>query len=460
MTYKSTKMSTLSCITMSIGAIIGAGLFTSLPLGITMVNSKVGWAFIAGAIFIIMRTLPSLYLQSALPVSGSTYVYLSRFLHPSIAYIQSLNSIIGSLNIAIMSMTFSNYFVQLFPEANLNLQFVAIVCALTFAAIGTFGARITGNIQNVIVALLIVALGIYIFLGIPQVNHGAKLVDFITPTMDFVKLWGAVAILNYALQGGAIVASFADEVENPRRTIPLSFFIGTGVVTIVYILIAYVTYALGPIEGAANGGYNLGAIASTFMPTLLVKFFIVAGALFATVTTLNGSLMIYSRLHAATARDGIWPAIIAKTNKYKVPYISLWASTIFAIGMMLTGIKLNDILRIVSVPGLLLGIVFYLPPILFVKRFPNAAKKSYMQLPQWLNIMLCVFSVIVSFYMGWSLLVSLKLQMIINMGIFYFIGYGYYILRWQYMKRKHGFDIIENSKKPVPQWEERNSEAV
>ena len=102
---------------MSIGAIIGAGLFSSLPMGIDMVGPKVGRALVAGAIFICMKTIPSLYMQSAIPISAGGYVYMSRFIHPSVAFVQSLNSCVGMLNIAVMSMTFASYFCQLFPNA-------------------------------------------------------------------------------------------------------------------------------------------------------------------------------------------------------------------------------------------------------------------------------------------------------------------------------------------------------
>lgn len=456
MSEKSTKMSAFSCITMAVGAIIGAGLFSALPLGITMVGHKVGWAFIAAAIFVCLKTLPSLYLQSSLPVSGSSYMYLARLVHPSVGYVQSLNSIIGTLNIAVMSMTFANYFSQLFPNAELNATVIAVVCALFFSVIGTFGAKFTGTLQNIIVALLVSALGIYIVKGMPAVDHAANIADFIAPTADFFGIWGAVAILNYTLQGGAIVGSFADEVENPGRTIPLSFFGATIIVTLIYIVIGYITVSVGPI-GDANGGYNLGAIAGTFMSANLVRYFIVAGALFGTITTLNGSLMIYSRLHFVGAKDGIWPKVLTKTNKYNVPYISLWASSIFAIGMMLTGINLSDVLKIVSVPGLLLGIVFYIPPIIFEKRYPNAAARASIKLSRPVNIALCIFSVVMSIYMGFSLLKSLTASKVISMAIFYCAGYVYYFVRWKYMKDKHGIDIIQNAKGSVPQWDLRNA---
>lgn len=456
MKEKSTKMSMLGCITMSIGAIIGAGLFTALPMGITMVGNKVGWALIAAAVFICMKTLPSLYLQSSLPISGGSYVYMARFIHPSVAFVQSLNACIGMFNIAVMSITFAAYFVQLFPGANLNKTVVAVGCALVFAALGTFGAKFTGTVQNVIVAILLAALSVYIFGGIGRVNHAVVAPDFLAPTANFFAVWGAVAILNYALQGGSVVASFADEVENPGKTIPQSFFIGTGVVTVIYILIAYVTCGLGPIPGKTGiEAYNLGALAAGFLPPWLVTFFIVAGALFATITTLNGSFMIYSRLFYVSARDKVWPAVFAKTNRYKVPYVALWFCTLCSVVVMVAGVEITQLLRVVSIPGLLLGILFYYPPMVFAKKFPNAAKRSYIHINPIVNKVLCVLSILVSFYMGQRLLFSLNRGLAIAMVSFYAAGYVYYFIRKAYLA-KRGIDMLSAGKTTPAVWEERN----
>lgn len=360
------------------------------------------------------------------------------------------------LNIAVMSMTFASYFVQLFPSSNLNPTMVAVACALIFAVLGTFGAKFTGTVQNVIIALLFAALAVYIFGGIGQVNHAETIADFITPTADFLGIWGAVAILNYALNGGSVVASFADEVENPGKTIPLSFLLGTGLVTVLYIVISYVTYGLGPVAGAEGmDACNLGALASSFLPPILVKFFIVAGALFATITTLNGSFMIYSRLFYVSAKDGVWPRIFTKTNKFNVLYVSLWFCTLCSVAAMLAGLEISDVLRIVSIPGMLLGIVFFYPPMVFARKFPNAAKRSYLKMNQIVVVILSIFSIVMSFYMGQQLLFSLDTKLAVSMIVFYVVGYIYYFALKAYMT-KHGFDMMAAGKSTPALWLEKN----
>ena len=449
---------------MSIGAIIGAGVFTSIPRGIGIVGNQIGWALVLAALFVCVHTLPSLFMQSALPASGSSYMYVAKFFHPSVGYVQSLNSLIGTLNIAVMSMTFATYFAQLLGQSNNDnlIVGVAIACAVTFGVIGSFGASVSGKVQTVIVIILMLALGVYVVGGIGKLPL-VPVTDFIIPTFTFATMWSAVAFVNYALQGGAIVASFAEEVDRPVFAIPFSFFVGTGVVAIFYILISYVTFSAGPLpipEGYTGtevqwltmDAWNLGQLSAAFLPQALVTFFLIAGAMFATLTTLNGSTMIYSRLHYVSARDGIWPKVFAKLNKHNVPWVSLWTSVGIAVVFMLFRIPTSELLSIVSIPSLLLGFIFYVPIIRFPYIFPHSARNAWFRLPQWLNVILSVLSEVIAFIMGRSVFATLTPEKATGIVVFYAVGYAYYLIRWQYMKRKKGVDIIETAKGYHPSW--------
>ncbi len=467
-TSKSNKMSLFGCIMMAIGAVVGSGVFTSIPRGIGIVGDQIGWALALATFFVFFRTLPSLFMQSALPASGSSYMYVAKFFHPAVGYVQSINSLIGTLNIAVMTTTFATYFAQLTNNVGNTgyITVVAIITAIVFGVIGTFGAKMAGNIQSVIVIILIIALGVYIFGGFANVNLVSPM-DFIIPTFEFATLWSAIAFVNYALQGGAIVASFADEVENPGFAIPFSFFVGTSVVAVIYILIAFVTFSAGPIPVAEGmdaatwatqmDAWNLGLLSENFLSPAMVTFFLIAGAMFATLTTLNGSVMIYSRLHFVTARDGVWPAVFAKTNKYNVPYVALWGSVAIAIAALLFQIPTGDLLSIVSIPGLLLGFIFYVPIVRFPTIFPYSAKKAWFRLAQPVNIVMCIAAAAIAFIMGSSLLKTLTADKLISIATLYTLAYAYYIARWQYMKKKHGIDIIEKAKGYHPSWIEHEA---
>ncbi len=470
-TQKTSNMTLLGCVMMAIGTIIGSGVFTSIPRGIGVVGDQIVWALVLAALFVCFRTIPSLFMQSALPASGSSYMYVAKFFHPSVGFVQSINSLVGTLNIAVMTKTFATYFAQLVGQTG-NVFFisaVAVVTAIIFGYLGTLGAALTGKFQSIIVVVLMVALGVYIFGSMGNIET-VPLSQFIVPTFEFATLWTAIAFVNYALQGGAIVASFADEVDNPGFAIPFSFFLGTGIVTVFYALIAMVTFNAGPLpmpagfEGgetawiASMDAWNLGQLAESFLSPSMIVFFLVAGAMFATLTTLNGSIMIYSRLHYVTARDGVWPAVFAKLNKHNVPYVSLWASVAIGVGAIILQIDTGSLLSIVSIPGLLLGFIFYIPIVRFPYIFPHCAKNAWFRLPQPVNIVMSIAAACTAFYMGQRLLWTLTIEKLIPIGILYGGAYVYYFIRWQWMKKNKGIDIIEQAKGYHPSWIAREEE--
>jgi amino acid transporter len=251
--------------------------------------------------------------------------------------------------------------------------------------------------------------------------------------------------------------ALGDEVKEPGKTIPKAFFLGTFLVTIIYALVAYVAAGVLPQDQVA--GQPLSVSAQAFLSGGWFTFFIVGGGLLATLTTLNGSFLIYSRLHYAAARDGIWPEVFKKTNKCGVPYVTLWTVTAMAMIPIISGMSLGDVFKVVAVPGMLLSVIYYIPPMLLPKRFPNCHKKAWFHMPQQVTVVICVISVILSTSFGMSLFSRMKPEHYIGMFVFFGIGLVYWFLRIKYLKSK-GIDLVATMKGAHPYWLEKEEEAA
>lgn len=443
------------CITLSMGAIIGAGVFSFTGYGIMYSGTGVTLAFVLAGLLTIYMTLPSMQLGSAIPATGGTYMYVSRFVHPIFGYVQILNSLIGVLNIAVMSISFSEYFASIVPNTPKKLVGVAI--ALLLAVSATFGVKISGWVQNIIVTIMLCAIGLYFIPGFGHINPDyMSLAKAFQPLGGLAGLWAAIAILRYTTQGGTIVMALGDEVKNPGFTIPFAFLAGTGIVTVLYALVSIVAVGVLPMDQVA--GKSLAASAAVFLKGGWFSAFIIGGGLLATLTTLNGSFLIYSRLHYAAARDGIWPKVFTKTNKYGVPWVTLWGATFVGIIPVILGLSLGDVLKIVAVPGMMLAIIYYIPPLLLPKKLPNCHKKAWFSMPQWLTSFICVTSVIISTSLGMSLFKRMKPAHYIGMIIFFGIGLIYWFVRVNYLKNNENINLIEKMKGFHPYWEEKEKE--
>ncbi len=447
------KINFFMALSLSIGSIIGSGIFVYTGLAIKYTGSAVPLAFILAAILTVFMTLPSIQLSSAIPATGGTYMYVSRFVHPFAGYIQVINSLIGSLNIAVMSLAFSSFLVRLVPGT--NGTFAALACALTLATIGTFGVRISGRLQQIIVAILLLALSVYIVVGMQKIEY-ITVGDVFEPLGGLTGLWAAIAVVRYTLQGGNIMMTMAGDMENPGRDIPLSFFLGTLITAIFYALVAYVTLGTAPFEQIA--GLPLSDTAHYVLNGPLLTFFLVGGGMLGILTTLNGSFMIYSRIHWVAARDGIWPKVFSKTNKYNVPYVTLWTATVISCIVIAFGIDLGRIFTYVAVPALLLGPLYLIPALLLPYKLPYCYKNAFFKMPKLINTVVTVSSMFLSFWLGRSLFSRMLPADYIGVSIILAVGAVYWFARINYLKNKEGIDLVENMKGYHPLWLEKEEE--
>ncbi len=128
----------------------------------------------------------------------------------------------------------------------------------------------------------------------------------------------------------------AGEVKNPRRNIPLSLALGTGIVIGLYLLanVAYlVTLPLAAIQSAPSdrvGTATLDAIFPGLGATLM------AGAIMvSTFGCCNGLILAGARAYYAMARDGVFFAKAGTLNAAKVPAWALWLQGAWAAFLVL-----------------------------------------------------------------------------------------------------------------------------
>jgi len=162
---KRAKMSLFSCILMGIGSIIGASIFATTPIAIKILGGNgIVVGFLLAAVFVFLRTWPEMVAISALPANGASYMHLTRLVHPSLGIFNSIsNLVLGPIKIATMALTFSTYFAMLVPAVPPVL--VAIAITLIFTVLTLYSIQIAAWVQNVMVAVLLAAIGVYIFGG-------------------------------------------------------------------------------------------------------------------------------------------------------------------------------------------------------------------------------------------------------------------------------------------------------
>lgn len=447
------KMGLFSCILMAVGSIIGASIFATTPIAIKIVGGNgIVLGFILAAVVVVLRTMPELIMSAALPANGGSYMYLTRLVNPVIGALDAFNQLmVGVMKIATMSLTFATYFAMLFPD--LPTSIVAAVCVVLFTIISCFGIRASSTVQNVSVAVLLVALFIFIFGGI-----GAAKVSFtevITTTVELTKLWAAMGIMHGSLIGANALMYAAEEIEHPGRNIPIAFAVSTGITAVMYAIMAYVCVAVMPNFYEID---NLATVAGQFMGQGMLVFFICGGALLAVVTSINSAMLMFSRINFAAARDGLFPYAVCKTNKHNAPVVSLWLIAVIAVFFILGGFDLDDVVKITTIPGLLLSPIIFLGVFFLKKRYPNCYQNSYLRMPHWLACVFAVVAMVVCFSLGYYVLFQMQPHNWIAMIVYYALAAIYTVFRFFYIKKKEGVNLFEKMRATYQPWEAREEE--
>ncbi|MBE9601749.1 APC family permease [Pedobacter sp. MC2016-24] len=380
------------------GSMVGSGIFIVGSLMVQDVGSA-GWliaAWVLTALITISAALSCIELTALYPKAGGMYVYLKEAYNPLVAFLYgwSFFSVIQTGMIAAVAIAFSKFAAFIFPVfsedhvlADLGIlqisasKLLAISSIVLLTYINTKGIELGKIIQNFFtVTKLLTLLGLIVFgflLAFDQKvwddnwSHPFELLRYSERAGDeggHVKVWkhvrglasfGAVA----AAMVGAILTSdawynitfIAGEVKNPKRNVGLSLFLGTLIVSVLYVLCNLMYLAVLPI-GKVPG--DLGSIA--FAPenrvaiaaalkifgntgTLVVAFLIMLSAFGCN----NGLIISGARVFYAMAKDGLFFKKIARLNKNAVPENGLWIQCLVAILLCTSG-RYGDLFDYIS----------------------------------------------------------------------------------------------------------------
>jgi basic amino acid/polyamine antiporter, APA family len=147
------------------------------------------------------------------------------------------------------------------------------------------------------------------------------------------------------------VTFIAGEIKNPRRNIGLSLFLGTFIVTIIYLLAnlmyLYVLPLHGPNSIATPEGGRVAVAASDAIFGPNGSYVIAIMIMISTFGCNNGLILAGARVYYTMAQDGLFFKKAGQLNKQAVPQWALWAQAVVASILCLSG-SYNNLLTMIS----------------------------------------------------------------------------------------------------------------
>jgi len=316
-----------------LGAIIGAGIFvvTGIAAGVS------GPAFLVGllvaGIIATFNALSSAQLASKYPHSGGTYEYGYILINPAFGFSAGWMFLVSKLaGAGFVALGFGSYFFQLMPIASPMTFSVLAVIFLTAA--NYFGIKKAGWLNLAIVAITLLSLIYLAFSGIPEVNF-----ENFKPFAPFgiSGIAEAAALLFFAFTGYARIATLAEEVVNPKKTIPKAIIITIVTAIILYSVISVVAIGVIGTENMANSTSPLQVVADA-LNTPAISSIITIGASTAMLGVLLSQILGISRVMLAMGRRNDLPPVFKSIHeKYRVPHIGILFTGLIILILTLIG---------------------------------------------------------------------------------------------------------------------------
>ena len=354
-------------IMLAIGAVIGAGIFGAIgtaaagqvgPDG-AVIRYGAGPALVFSFILLggacALAALCYAELASMIPQAGSAYAYSYATLGELVAWIIGWDLIleyaVGNVAVAIswgdyfgtllrgvglalpvwLSTGYRTALLSANPDVNglletapqiagipilVNLPAFGIVMLVTWMLLR--GARESSRANNVMVVVKLLALGLFIAVGLMSIDT-ANYVPF-APN-GFTGIHQGAAIVFFAYIGFDAISTAAEETKDPQRNLPIGILGGLAICTVIYVIVGFVLTGMVP--------YSELAVADPLARALELAGYSRVGWLVAlgAAVSMTAVLLVFQygqpRIFFSMARDGLLPQWAAKIDpKTRIPYVT------------------------------------------------------------------------------------------------------------------------------------------
>ncbi|WP_348822320.1 APC family permease [Flavobacterium aestuarii] len=372
------------------GSMIGSGIFIVSADIVRNVGS-------AGALLLVWLLTGFLTIAAALsygelssmfPKAGGQYVYLRESFNSLTGFLYgwSFFAVIQTGSIAAVGVAFSKFAAYVFPSLSenniiLNLGFLqisaaqltSIILVVFLTYVNTRGVKEGKIIQTVFTLVKLISLfGLIIFGFILAAKADIWKANW-SSGFSINKLEGNTLIRysGFAIMG-AVAASLvgslfssdswnnvtfiAREIKNPSKNIGRSLFLGTLIVTIIYVATNMMYLSVLTLDEIAHAENDrVGVAASQHIFGSSGTYIIAVLLMISTFGCNNGLILSGARVYHRMAKDGLFFKKLAKLNKNGVPEKALWMQCIWASVLCLSG-KYNELLDYV----IFVVLIFYI----------------------------------------------------------------------------------------------------
>ncbi|MFF1413686.1 amino acid permease [Streptomyces sp. NPDC058289] len=311
----------------SIGATLGTGIFVVLGTAAPKAGPAVTISFIIAGLTALFSALSYAELAGSVPVSGSSYSYAYATMGELVAWICGWCLILEyGVSVAAVAVGWGEYLNELLdgtigitiPErfaAPLGdggyINVPALVVVLLAMVFLMRGAKESARINSIMVAVKIVTLLLFIGIGFMGFKSGNY--SNFNPLGNMGVVAGA-ATLFFSYIGFDAASTAGEEAKNPKRDLPRAIMLSLLIVTVLYVLVAFVAVGAMPWQDFEGTEAALAQIMTDVTGHSVWGVVLAAGAVVAIASVVFAVLYGQTRILFAMSRDGLVPKVFARVN--------------------------------------------------------------------------------------------------------------------------------------------------
>jgi amino acid transporter/nucleotide-binding universal stress UspA family protein len=343
----------LEAYTIGLGTMIGAGIFVLPSIAAQQAGPASMVSFFVGGIISLLAALSLSELATGMPKAGGSYYYVNRALGPFFGSIVGVGMWAGlTFASAFYMIGFGQYLLPglgqyigaLAGWGEVGITVAALLMAAFLTAVNYYGVKETGSLQNVIVLTLVVL--IFGFLGLGALS-GPQIGTFL-PAAGWPAVAATVGTVYVTFIGFEVIATSAEEIKNPSRNLPLAMIASVVTPTLMYVGVMWISTGTLSIDALAASPIPVADVATEFIGSIGALLMIV-GAVLATISSANASILSAARVNFAMGRDRILVNWLNEVHdRFRTPYRAITLTGIITLVLIAIGVGIGTLAEVAS----------------------------------------------------------------------------------------------------------------
>jgi APA family basic amino acid/polyamine antiporter len=453
------SLGTWDLMIMGVAVAVGAGIFS---VGAKAAGSYAGpsvtLAFVLAAVTCALAIMCYAEFASAVPVAGSAYTFTYATLGELLAWIIGWDLILEMLTAAaVIAKFWGIYLSNVFTLAQwdvpstinilgLDLSWGAFIIVAIFTVLLVLGTKLSARVSGVFTVIKVAIVLFVIVVGaffINPANYSPFIPESVPTTGGASDAWSqslfsfltgaapaqygifgllaGASLVFFAFIGFDVVATSAEEVKDPQRTLPRGIFAGLAIVTVLYIGVSLVLTGMVPYTVLADDPNASLATAFVSVGAGWAAQVISVGILVGLTTVIMVLLLGLSRVLFAMSRDGLLPRWLSVTSEKRRTPARLQILTGTAVALIAGLTDVGVLEEMINIGTLSAFVLVSIAVVVLRKKRPDLKRSFAVPLSPFLPIL----SAVLCFWLMFNLTTLTWVRFLVWLALGFIIYFSY-----------------------------------